>query len=78
MRHFRSRILVGAAVAAATSLAPGLSAQASPDVNDSTTQRADDRQDDQNDGDEEPFGHDGSSLCACTVIGGRRRGKRGA
>ena len=49
MRHFRSRILVGAAVAAATSLAPGLSAQASPDVNDSTTQRADDRQDDQND-----------------------------
>ncbi len=49
MRHTRSRILVGAAVAAATALVPAVAANAVPDVEDTVVQRTDDRPDDQSD-----------------------------
>ena len=49
MRHTRSRILVGAAVAAATALVPAVAANAVPDVEDTVVQRVDDRPDDQSD-----------------------------
>jgi M6 family metalloprotease-like protein len=48
MRRIRTRVLVGAAVAAATALVPGMTANAAPDADDTTVaQRVDDRPDDQ-------------------------------
>ena len=49
MRHTRSRILVGAAVAAASALVPAMAANAVPDAEDTVAQRVDDRPDDQSD-----------------------------
>ena len=49
MRHTRSRIFMGAAVAAATALVPAVAANAVPDVEDTVVQRTDDRPDDQSD-----------------------------
>jgi M6 family metalloprotease-like protein len=49
MPHLRSRILLGAAVAAATALTPAVTANAEPDTDATVAQQLDDRPDDQSD-----------------------------